>query len=110
KHLRLLRERIRNGVTALYRIGQRFGSAFENRIAFLSCQDVERAQQRETGIDQGRKLPCEYHQDSPFHLLPLEKREPGLALGGRDYGNGDPTSARSFCLSIAGRWRFPFVL
>src|SRR5438046_10695485 len=106
----MLRERISKGVTALYRIGQRFGSAFESRIALLSCQDVERAQQREAGIDQSRKLPCENHQDFRFHLLPLEKRDAGLAPRGRDGGSGNASSARSFYLSIAGRRRFPFFI
>src|SRR6266700_4446198 len=106
----MLRERIRKGVTALYRIAQRFSSAFENRIALLSCQDIERAQQREAGIDQCRKLPCENHQDFRFHLLPLEKRDAGLALRGREGWSGNAGCARSFYLSIAGRRRFAFFI
>src|SRR6266550_1650365 len=106
----MLRERVGKGSTALDRIGQRFRSAFENRIALLFCQDIERTQKGKAGIDQGGKLPGENHQDFRFHLLPLEKGDASLALRRRDDRSSATRSARSFYFSIAGRWRSPFFI
>jgi hypothetical protein len=94
----------------LHRIGQRFRSAFENRVAFLFCQNIERAQKGKAGIDQGGKLPGENHQDLRFHLLPLEKRDASLALRRRDNRSSGTRTTRSFYFSIARRWRFPFFI
>ncbi len=86
KNLRMLFEAFGKRAATLHGISELIDCALENKIAFLFRQHIQPAEQRQTGVDQGRELAGKNHQHLGFDRLFLEENNPFPLRSGRSNG------------------------
>ena len=80
KNSRMLRQALGESAAALHGIGELVDRVLEQNVALLFGEDVEPAQKRQAGIDQGRELPGEDHQDLGLDRFLRENNDPFFRL------------------------------
>ena len=66
---RVLRERLRKSAATLHAVGKFVDRFLENFVALLFRENCQASQEGQPRVDQGRKLPCENHQELWLHFL-----------------------------------------